>query len=264
MKDLNIRDFSGCVAILQLGEMQNRERTTTYIKSLPKQSIVLLGEYVVDSFFSQEWTLKPESCLKNKHKLDIFTEFAREYRHTFIVPTIQHKNKGYYKQMSVITYDGMLAYLQQRLIQFSHWDEASFFSNDTKKMLKLPLTFMAGDIKFGVLFGFESHFDELWMEFKRVNVDVVLVSTANTFASQERWKSLLTTHAFTNSCYVCRANRIGTHDASDGSKWYFYGHSFISLGQDIVDSLGSDEGMLCVEIDRAAIDKLKKEWGFRI
>lgn len=264
MKDLNIKDFSKCVAILQLSNMNDIERIETYIKSLPKQSIVLLGEYIVDSFFSQDWALQPESCLKDKHKLDIFTNFAKEYGHTFIIPTIQHKNKGYYKQMAIITNDDTISYMQQRLIQYSHWNEASFFSNDTKKLPKLPFTFMAGGIKFGVLFGFEAHFDEFWMEFKKADVDVVLVATASTFASQERWKSLLTTHAFTNSCYVCRANRIGTHHASDGQKWDFYGHSFVSLGQDIVDSLEGDEGMLCVEIDKEALNALKKEWGFRI
>ncbi len=66
-----------------------------------------------------------------------------------------------------------------------------------------------------------------------------------------------------NSCYVFRANRIGTHHASDGQTWDFYGHSFVSLGQDIMDSLLNEEGMLCVEIDKAALEALKKEWGFR-
>lgn len=264
MKNLNIKDFSSCVAILQLCNMEDKERIATYIKSLPKQSVVLLGEYVVDSFFSQDWILQPDSCLTDKHKLDIFTEFSKEYGHIFIIPNILHKNKGYYKQMSIITPNDTMAYMQQRLIQYTHWNESSFFSNDIKKLPKLPFTFMADDIKFGVLFGFEAHFDEFWMEFKRANVDVVLVSTASTFSSQERWKSLLTTHAFTNSCYVCRANRIGTHKANDGQNWDFYGHSFVSLGQNIVDSLGNDEGMLCIEIDKKSLGELKKEWGFRI
>ena len=263
MKDVNIQDFSGSVAILQLGDLQNKERVTTYIKSIPKHSIVLIGEYVVDSFFSQDWGMKPESCLKDKNKLDIFMHFSKEYGHTFIVPFIQHKNKGYYKQMAIITQDGFATYTQQRLIQYPHWNEANFFSNDTKKLPKLPMTFMANGIKFGVLFGFEAHFDEFWMEFKKDSVDVVLVASASTFTSQKRWQNLLTTHAFTNSCYVFRANRIGTHHASDGQTWDFYGHSFVSLGQDIMDSLLNEEGMLCVEIDKAALEALKKEWGFR-
>ena len=77
MKDVNIRDFSGSVAILQLGDLENKERVATYIKSIPKHSIVLIGEYVVDSFFSQDWGMKPESCLKDKNKLDIFMHFQK-------------------------------------------------------------------------------------------------------------------------------------------------------------------------------------------
>ncbi|TLD83393.1 carbon-nitrogen hydrolase family protein [Helicobacter trogontum] len=263
MEELKIKDFSGSVAILQLGDMQNKERITTYIKSIPQHSIVLIGEYIVDRFFSQDWGLSPESCLKDKNKLDIFIQFAKEYGHSFVVPFIQHKNKGYYKQMAIIMQDNIITYTQQRLIQYPHWNEANFFSNDTKKLPKLPMTFMANGIKFGVLFGFEAHFDEFWTEFKRDSVDVVLVATASTFASQKRWQNLLTTHAFTNSCYVFRANRIGTHHANDGQTWDFYGSSFVSLGQDIIDSLTDEEGMLCVELDKVALETLKKEWGFR-
>lgn len=264
MKDLIIHDFSGFVAILQLSNVKDYGRVETYIKSLEKNTIVLLGEYVIDDFFSDNWRFKTEFFLKDKHKLDIFIEFSKKYGHIFIIPFIKYKSKGYYKQIAVITKDDFATYNQQRLIQYLHWNESSFFSNDITKLPKLPLTFTANNIKFGVLFGFEAHFDEFWMEFKKACVDVVLMPTASTFSSKARWQSLITTHSFTNSCYVFRANRIGTHNSSDGQDWKFYGHSFVSLGQNIVDSLLDEEGMLCVEIDKLALETLKKEWGFRI
>lgn len=59
MKSLNFKDFSGCVAILQLDYINNNDRILTYIKSLSKNSIILFAEYVLDPFFSKEWLLKP-------------------------------------------------------------------------------------------------------------------------------------------------------------------------------------------------------------
>lgn len=263
MKNLTIYDFSGYVAILQLDDTIECDRMESYIRSLEKNTIVLLGEYVVDSFFSDNWILESEPRLKAKNKLDIFAKLSKKYGHIFVIPFIKYKNKGYYKQIAVITKDSFSTYNQQRLIQYSHWNESSFFSNDVTKLPKLPLTFTADGVKFGVLFGFEAHFDEFWMEFKRACVDVVLVPTASTFSSNDRWQRLLTTHSFTNSCYVFRANRIGQYISRDGKSWNFYGNSFVSFGQDIIDSLLHEEGMLCVEIDKLALESIKKEWGFR-
>ncbi len=263
MKTIALEHFSNHVAILQLENLKDKERIQTYIKALPRGTVILIGEYVLDPFFSTDWLMKPHSYLKNKDKLDMLIEFCQNFQHTIITPIVQYKNKGYYKNMAILINNHVEIYTQQRLIQFQHWNEVDFFSNDVTKLPKIPFTFIANDVKFGVLFGFETHFDEFWTQFKKANVDIVLVASANTFSSHERWKNLLTTHAFTNSCYVFRANRIGQYDAPDGYKWNFYGHSFVSLGQKIIDSLESGEGMLCVEIDKKALIDLKEEWKFR-
>ncbi|TLE00186.1 carbon-nitrogen hydrolase family protein [Helicobacter muridarum] len=222
-----------------------------------------MGEYVLDSFFHTSWCTKPPESIRNKHKLDFLMDINAKYHHTIVVPDIQYKNKGYYKHISIINKNKVHHYSQQRLIQYQHWNEAEFFSNDTSRLIKLPFTFKTNELRYGVVFGFEAHFDEIWMELKRANIDVVLVPTASTFSSQARWEALLTTHAFTNSCFVVRANRIGKIKANDGMEWDFYGHSFVSLGQDILDSLKEEEGMLCLDIDKQALDSLKQLWGFR-
>lgn len=292
---LEIRDFSNNVAILQLQDLSDESRIKTYAKSLNEGSIILLGEYVIDPFFSQNWEelntldskakkgrsknieskedskqkyLKDiESKLKNKKKIDLLVDISKAHKHIIIAPYIEYKNeakfKGYYKNILILHNEKMHIYTQQRLIQYEHWNEARFFANDINKLPKMPLTFSANGIKFGVLFGFEAHFDEFWMDFKKAGVDVVLVPTASTFSSNDRWLHLLNTHSFTNSCYVFRANRIGKVMASDGYEWDFYGHSFVCLGQDVIDSLDESEGMLSVELDINALNVLKNEWKFR-
>lgn len=263
MSELVLKNFSNNVAILQLENLNSVNRLKTYAKSLPNGSIIVLGEYVIDPFFSQNWEKKPDNKLKDKHKLDLLLSFCADFNHIIIAPCINYKNKAYYKNILILTKNKTYTYAQQRLIGYEHWDEVNFFSNDYSRLIKPPFTFNANGVKFGVLFGFETHFDEFWMEFKKADVDCVLVPTASTFNSQERWAHLLTTHSFTNSCYVFRANRIGKVIANDGYEWNFYGHSFVSLGSEILDSLDDNEGMLSVEIDLETLEKIKKEWNFR-
>lgn len=261
--NLVLQHFSNHVAILQLENLNDTHRIETYINSLPQGTIVVLGEYVLNPFFSEQWIIQPDSSLQHNEKLCYLNDLANKHKHTFIAPIAQQKDSGFYKDIAILANNEVVFYSQQRLIQFNHWNESSFFSNDTTKLPKLPFTFKANDVHFGVLFGFEAHFDEFWTEFKKASVDVVLVPTASTFSSQMRWQSLLTTHAFTNSCYVFRANRIGKHISNDGYEWDFYGHSFVSLGQEILDYIEDDEGMLDIELDMQALQTLKKEWNFR-
>lgn len=263
MQEITLKNFNNNVAIFQLENLSDTQRIETYMKSLNSGSIVLLGEYVIDSFFLQSWEKKPPTKLKSKNKLDFLNELSMRYSHTIVAPCVQYHNKGYYKNMLILENGKTHAYAQQRLIQYEHWNEAKFFANDVSRLPKLPLTFRANGFRFGVLFGFEAHFDEFWMEFKNAGVDVVLVASASTFSSQSRWQNLLLTHSFTNSCYVFRANRIGKI-LNAGYEWDFYGHSFVSLGQNMLDSLDDKEGMLCIELNPSALNDLKTQWGFRI
>ncbi len=263
MRELIIKDFNNQVCIFQLTNLKDMDRINTYLKSLQDGSIILLGEYVINDFIGNANSIANISK-DSKENLEILKAISKDYKHTIVAPFIQCKNKSYYKNMAVITQGKLHSYQQQRLINFTHWNEAEFFSNDVSKLIKLPLTFIANNIRFGVLFGFEAHFDEFWTEFKKADVDVILASSASTFSSHIRWRNLFSTHAFTNSCYVFRANRIGKHIAADGYEWDFYGKSFVFLGQDCIDELDSKESMLCVEIRKDDLDKLKEEWGFRL
>ena len=261
MKEIKLPAFSGHVAVLQLENLDDTSRIDTYLRSIPPASVILMGEYVANEFFSPKWPNAPPPSLRDEGILDKLKRLAKEHSHAVVAPIVQYKNKSYYKSMALISEEKVHLYNQQRLIQYEHWNESAFFSNGDSKMLKCPLVFSGGDMRFGVMFGFEAHFDELWMELKKAEVDIVLVATASAFALP-RWQALLTTHAFTNSCFVVRANRIGSHEPEDGHRWDFHGNSFASLGPDMVDSLGQDEGLLCVEVDKKALDDLRERWKF--
>jgi nitrilase len=86
----------------------------------------------------------------------------------------------------------------------------------------------------------------------------VIVPTASTFNTQQRWRSLLSTLAFLNNCYVLRANRVGNWD-----NWNFYGDSFIANPDGkIVSHLDNKEELLIYDISKKDIKNSKREWKF--
>lgn len=93
-----------------------------------------------------------------------------------------------------MTPNGVKSYEQQILMPYEHWNEEKFFSNKTPSELKI-FTFNYEKLKCALLFGFETHFDifgnRLWRK-----IDLVIVPSACTFESKQRWEELLKTRAF--------------------------------------------------------------------
>jgi len=153
-------------------------------------------------------------------------------------------------------------YHQQILINYKHWNEEKFFANDIKE-LSAPMTFSVDGFKFAVMAGFELHFDSFFTEIMEKNIDAVLLPTVSTFESHERWRELIKMRAFTNSCYVIRANRIGEY--TDGKhSWNFYGDSLVvNPDGEIENHLGNQEELLMIDLDKKAVKNARKSWGFK-
>ncbi|MDO7253097.1 carbon-nitrogen hydrolase family protein [Helicobacter cappadocius] len=252
-------------AIFQLPTLPlKEEKLSTYIKAIKKGSVVVLGEYVLNFFF-HDLKNSPKELLNKiaQSKLTQLSKLAKKYDLTIVAPVVCGDEKKIYKKIAIIDGEKTHYYMQQRLISFSHWDEENFFANPKSKNFKLPYIFEKDGLKIATLFGFELHFDEIWLKLKQADVDVVILCTASTFDSNNRWRDLCKARAFINSCMVVRANRIGEY-IEDGFKWKFYGDSFVALPNGkIEDNLGEKEEILCVEIQKEEIDKFVKEWNFR-
>lgn len=257
--EIPINDFSNQVSILQIKSF-NAARIKSYFNSISKNSVVLFAEYILDPFFSSIKNI-PAKDFDNTEKLALLKEYSKEYNHLLVVPFIELKDNAYFKNLALIYDDLIFFYPQNTLISYSHWDERSFFANTEAS--RVPFYFNIDHIRFGIIFGFEAHFNEYWLGLKQNEVDVVLIPTASTFNSKDRWRNLLKIHAFTNSCYILRANKLGVEFSSDGVEWDFYGDSSAFLGDRLIDSLEDREGILCIDIEMQKVKKLAKEWGFR-
>lgn len=255
------------LAALQLPTLSmSGARIEYYLKYVKEQGakLALLSEYNLNSFFT-ELIKMPRSMIKEQilHKKQLFLELSNKFELLIVAPIIIEEEGDLLK--GVMKFDGKKAtfYPQNILINYPHWDEASFFANYAKfQEVKIPIFSFEG-FKFGVIFGYEAHFDSLFHTIIKEEVDCILMPTASTFDSNLRWQELLKMRAFLTNSYLLRVNRVGKTKLEDSSI-EFYGDSFlISPFGKIEDYLGEKEGALVVELNKKSIKEARELWKFR-
>ncbi len=253
------------VAALQIapvGLSPNRLDYYLRIAKAKEVEVLLLPEYVLNRFF-HELRGMPRSMIaqQSQNQIEALKSLSKEYGITIVAPVARVQKDRIVKSVGLFRPNRTSFYDQQILIDYPHWNEEKFFDNDGPDDMMI---FRQGGLKFGVLPGFETHFDHFWQEFMRRGVDVVLVPSASTFGSNQRWLELLKMRAFTNHLYVIRANRIGEYIDEQGVAWKFYGRSFaIDPHGQVAVELGESEELLIQDISKERIKSAKKEWGFR-
>jgi len=177
-----------------------------------------------------------------------------------IAPIVNIKGDFCYKSNAHFSPKSVHFFDQQFLINYKHWNEEKFFANAVSKYT-LPI-FLHNGIRFGIISGYELHFDTVWMEVMKKNVDVVLTPTSSTFDSAHRWEELLKMRAMLNNVYILRANRVGSYKEEE--TWQFYGKSsLISPFGDVELTLGDKEEMLVATLEKESLAEARKLWGWK-
>ena len=253
------------VGALQLPTLgMNATKLDFYLKQAKQRAVdvMLIGEYVLNHFFKEFVTMSPNMVKEQTRKhIELLKEFSKKYDIVFIAPIIITKKDGYYKNIVKITPKSIRYYEQQILLPYEHWNEKAFFSNPIAP-LKEPMSFTLKGFKITVMAGFELHFDHFWQSVAEKKTDIVLIPTASTFGSHNRWREIIKTKAFLHGCYILRANRLGEHIEKD-IKWKFYGDTMLVSPSGEVDMMLEDkESMLIEVIEKSNIIEHRKIWGF--
>lgn len=254
------------VIISQFAKIEPNSRSfNKYINNECKKQkidLIVLGEYTSSSFF-KEYKQKDKSKIQKLfiEQTNYFTQLAKKYSTTIVAPIIEYKDNKVFKSIMIANSTKASFYKAQKLMSMEHWNEEAFFDN--AKKAKEPFIFEVCGFKVSAIFGWESHFDEIWIKLNKKNVDIVIVPTANTFNSNLRWARLLQTRSFLNNCFVIRVNRTGEYIENNVS-WQFYGNSFVALPDgNLGDMLGQKDGILVCDIKKSILNEAKNIWKFR-
>lgn len=253
------------IAALQLATLPMSSSKLDYYFRICKSKgveLLLLSEYALNSFF-KELEAMPFPMIKEQsnHKVEVLKELCKKYELNVVAPLVHVKGKSLYKSTARFSPKSVSYYDQQFLINYKHWNEEKFFDNEIAPFSLASFAFE--NFKFAIVSGYELHFDEVFIEVMKKNIDVVLVPSSSTFDSSQRWQELLKMRALLNNVYILRANRVGTYKEGEIG-WKFYGHSnLISPWGEITMSLGDKEEILIASIDKDDIMQAKKTWGWK-
>jgi predicted amidohydrolase len=246
------------IAALQCADLPiNKTKLDYYINIAKKENakIFVLPEYVLNRFFN-ELIKTPKNFIidQSKYQLELLKKLSKIYNIIIIAPIIIYENNKFFKVIIKAKNGRIYKYYQQILMPYSHWNEKKFFSKKENK----PLVFNIQNLRFGIMFGFESHFTKFWDYFENKKVDIILIQSIGTFNSFERWFELHKTFAFLKNTYVLRINRVGKW-----KDWEFYGRSYlINPFGEIDNILGINEELMLCKIDKNMIKEARKEWKF--
>ena len=253
-------------AVLQLSAQGlSSTKLYNYIRIASKQGVkvLVLGEYVLNPFFKELESMSIAMIKEQAtQQIKILKELSSIYNMTIVAPLIIVKKKEVYKSIAKFAPSSTSYYEQQLLINYSHWNEEKFFANEIKP-IEAPMVFNVDGFKFGVISGFELHFDKIFKELSSKNVDCVIAPSVSTFDSYERWKALILSRAFTHNCYVLRANRIGEYQDKDAS-WKFYGDSILATPNgELQEHLGNREELMIVDMSHTEVVQARRLWSFK-
>lgn len=84
-------------------------------------------------------------------------------------------------------------------------------------------------------------------------------------SQQDAWQTIQRSHAIANGVFVAAANRVGHEVFNEGTDGIqFWGHSFVADPFGVIIAQASDdkEEVLVVEIDRARMEDVRRNWQF--
>lgn len=126
-----------------------------------------------------------------------------------------------------------------------------------------PFIFVYNDIKCALVFGYEIHINAVWERLSREGVECVLLPTSSCFDTQRRWEQLIFARSFFGSCFIARANGVGSVSyVESNERWEFYGQSMVMSPEGVESALRGTSEMLLYTINGRYIDDIKKSWRF--
>ncbi len=184
-------------------------------------------------------------------------QFAKGYEVVLVCPIFETDGEAFYNSAVVVDADGEIlgCYRKVHIPQIPLWEEKFYFSSGN-------LGFPVFQTKFGMI-GVQICWDNFFPEGSRIlalkGAQIICAPTAAAFASQEKWRTVISSNATTNGVFILRVNRVGSEEKQD-----FYGKSFcVSPEGELMDKpSGMKEGIVFFNIDLKEIERVRKEWPF--
>ena len=223
-------------------------------------NIVCLGELFNTIWFPKETNEELFSLAEDEdgETISNIRKVAKENNLIVISPIFEIGKDGkYYNSAFVIDENGDILgkYRKIHIPNIPLWEEKFYFSPGN---LGFPV-FKTKYANIGIQICWDNFFPEGARILALKGAEIIFLPTAAAFASQYKWKTLVSANAISNGMFIFRINRVGKEE-----KQHFYGKSFcVSPEGELLDEpSGNGEGIALVNIDLNEIEIVRKEWNF--
>jgi N-carbamoylputrescine amidase len=192
----------------------------------------------------------------HRDALASFQTCARDQSIYLVVPMPERPHKRrpeWFNSAFVIDPDGKLVGTHQKrhLPDLDGYREKGYFTPGQGPLQVFDL----GGLKVGIQICWDNYFPEGARLLALAGAQLIFAPTAAAFDSQERWRSLLCSHALCNNLYLFRLNRVGEEPAMA-----FYGQSFCAdpFGELVAEPAGPTEAVVMATIDTDQVDEARR------
>jgi omega-amidase len=229
----------------------NKEKLLKLISTnLIKDSVLILPEMTLTGFTMQSNVFAED--LKGE-SFQFYSKIASDNNVYVIGGLIEKENESFYNTLVHVNPSGKLLSSYRKIHPFSYSSEDKFYTPGNKTVI----TEING-WKVGLSICYDLRFPELFRQYakQRVELIVVIANWPDTRIAQ--WKTLLSARAIENQCYVAAVNRVGDH-----LKLHYNGCSstYDPMGNEIA-SLPDLEKVISANISKENVIQVRSKFPF--
>lgn len=196
---------------------------------------------------------------------DFFKGWAQKLRALIHLGSVPLKISGHLQNASVkIWPDGRVesTYQKIHLFDIALEGQMPIRESDAFKHGARPSSFVLEGWKIGQSICYDLRFAELYSEYARMPVDIILVPSAFLVTTgKAHWEVLLRARAIESQCFIIAAAQAGVHKGVLGGERATYGHSLVvdPWGQILHMGSADQQEVFVVTLERGAINKVRRQ-----
>jgi omega-amidase len=227
-------------------KIQNKDKLSWLLShNFEKQQLLVFPEMTLSGFtmkaseFAEE--IKGESFM-------FFSEMAQKYSIDILAGIIEKSDKKYFNTLLHINPEGKLVKSYRKIHPFSYSTEDKHYTKGEETVIT-----KINDFSVGLSICYDLRFPEMYRQYAKKKVDIIVVIANWPDTRIEHWRTLLKARAIENQCYVLGVNRVG-----DDPKLKYNGFSSIidPMGVELI-SVPSEEKIVSADIFKEKADEVK-------
>ena len=236
-------------------EWENKKKNSDKISWLlshnyEKQDILVFPEMTLTGF-----TMKASDNAEELtgDSFSFFAEMAAKYAVHIVAGIIEKSERKYFNTLLHINPEGKLVKSYRKIHPFSYSTEDKNYAKGEETVIT-----KINDFSTGLSICYDLRFPELYRQYAKKKVDMIIVIANWPETRIEHWRALLRARAIENQCYVLGVNRVG-----EDPKLKYTGFSSIidPMGNEII-SVPSEEKIVTAEVFKEKADEVKNSLPF--